>query len=210
MIRSSIFAQALSAGTVVLAVACGGKILDDGAVTSEPGPSAPGAPSGNSPGGPTASAAPSPGSPTGPSGPVVTGPAPTKTAPIACGSTSCDGATQDCCITVGGGGGGGSSTAGGPGGGAPSSAVCTPKGKCDGDIALSCSSTASCASGQVCCANLNADAPTAVCQASCGGGGGGGGGGGVQQLCASDKDCPMGRRCQDTEAGFKFCRRSGP
>ena len=218
MTRSSMLAQALSigtiAGSITLMAACGGKILDDGSVTATTGPG--GSPTGTVNGGPGATSGSAPGTPSGsPSGGPTTGPTPPKsTAPIACGGASCDGATQECCITVGGGPGGGGSTssAGGPPTD-PTSATCTPKGKCGGDIALSCSSAASCTGGQVCCANLNADAPTAKCQPACGAGGGTGGGGGGQggtaQLCASDKECPKGRTCQDSQAGFKFCRRPG-
>jgi hypothetical protein len=206
MIRSPNLAHALFMSTLVVGLTtlgCGGKILDDGSLPGGSSGSTAGAPT-SSQGGPSGTATPPATSPGGPGGPGV-GPTPPKTTAIVCGGSSCDAATQECCITVGGGGGGGSSsTAGGPGGDPPSTAMCTPIGKCGGDIALSCSSTASCASGQTCCADLNTDAPTAVCQASCGGGGGGN-----VQLCASDKECPTGRICQDTRAGFKFCRRPG-
>jgi hypothetical protein len=204
MTRSSTLAISLGTlGTLALVAACGGKILDDGSVTAISG--GPGtSPTGSAGGGPGATTGNAPSSPTGgPSSGPGTGPTPTpSTKPIACGGGSCDGATQECCITVGGGPGGGGSTssAGGPPSD-PTMATCTPKGKCGGDIALSCSSAASCVSGQVCCADLSADAPAATCQPSCARG--------DAQLCVSDKDCPMGRTCQDTQVGFKFCRRGG-
>ena len=205
MTRSSMLA--LSLGTIALVAACGGKILDDGSVTSiagGPGTSPTGSAGSGGPGATTGSVPSSPsGGPT--SGPG-TGPAPTATTkPITCGAIACDGATQECCITVGGGpgggGGGGSTTSAGGPPSDPTTATCTPKGKCGGDIALSCSSAASCAGGEVCCADLNADAPAATCQPKCPRGN--------SQLCTSDKDCTKGRTCQDTQAGFSFCRRPG-
>jgi hypothetical protein len=203
MTRSSMLAVSL--GTIALVAACGGKILDDGSVTAiAGGPGAsPTASAGSAPGATTGSAPASPGG--GPSSGPGASPGATTTKPITCGAVSCDGATQECCITVGGGpggpgGGGSTSSAGGPPSD-PTVATCTPKGKCGGDIALSCSSAASCVSGQVCCVDLSADAPAAMCQASCPRGN--------AQLCTSDKDCTRGRTCQDTQAGFSFCRRPG-
>ncbi|MEO6420110.1 MAG: hypothetical protein ABIP39_11910, partial [Polyangiaceae bacterium] len=134
-----------------------------------------------------------------PGGPAVILDASTPPTPmtgITCGMTSCDSATQECCLTVMGGGG---PMAGG---------TCTAKGACMGGLALTCSSSASCAMGDVCCVNFTQTGGTATCQPSCMGGGGGGGGGGGIQLCATDAECPMGEACSMGPGGFKACRRT--
>ena len=197
----SILALAFVAG-------CGGKVLieetsDGGAVLpgASEGPDGGGGTVGS--GGGTALDAGASGDPT-PSSGVADG-------AIACGTTPCNVATQDCCVAIAGGGGG------------ADSGVCSPKGQCKG-VALSCASAANCAGGLLCCASFGAGAGAATCQPTCGGSGGPGGGGpggggpggggpggggpggGSVQLCASDKECRNGQACLPTPFGFKICR----
>jgi hypothetical protein len=201
MTRSRTFAQVFSIGAMVFVVGCGGKI-DESAISGGPGAGTPPA------GGGTSASSPAPGS-SSTGGSSGTGPSPTPTpnphpppvpTPIACGASTCDAASQQCCVMGGG-------LGGGPGG--PPSGMCVPTGKCAGDVTLSCSSAVSCTMGNVCCINLNADMPTSMCQASCGGGGGGGGNGGRVQLCESDKECTNGRSCREIPDGVKICMRGG-
>ncbi|GAC1539762.1 MAG: hypothetical protein NVS3B10_04490 [Polyangiales bacterium] len=96
---------------------------------------------------------------------------------ITCGGgVSCDPATQDCCASPGGGG-----------------LACVAKGTCGG-IPITCSSAASCPSGDVCCFNFGGGGAT--CAPSCGG----------IQLCAVDAECRPPLRCQPLIAGFRVCR----
>ena len=123
---------------------------------------------------------------------LIDPPADAALARIACGTSSCDPTSQECCLTGGG---------GGPGGG---SAACTAKGACraSGGVALPCTGAANCPAGQVCCVSGGGPgaSPTAQCTATCTGRG-------SQTLCASDAECPSGNRCQSTPLGFGFCRR---
>lgn len=102
--------------------------------------------------------------------------------PIACGMTSCDPASQECCIRRA------------PGG---TSQSCVPRGSCERGVALSCSAS-SCASGQVCCLRVRMDGAAATCTPMCSGRG-------AFRLCTSDAECPMGQRCRATELGVRAC-----
>jgi hypothetical protein len=100
---------------------------------------------------------------------------------IHCGPTGvdCDPATQECCAMFGG------------------SFSCVAKGTCGG-FPLSCSSAASCPTGDVCCLEF-----------------GGGGTGSASctpgfcpgiQLCATSAECPTGTRCRRLFGGYRSCR----
>ena len=86
----------------------------------------------------------------------------------ACGTTTCDAATQDCCIS------------------GSWQGTCAAKGSCTSG-ALSCSSSASCSGGQICCATVATDGrPTAACAAApCP----------SFQLCARPAECTGGQPC---------------
>jgi hypothetical protein len=117
--------------------------------------------------------------------------------PIACGKVpTCDSKTQDCCLD------------------AP--AVCAAKGTCTGSV-LSCSDTASCTTGSVCCAavvkdDAGADAGdgggagstiNAACASSCTKG--------ELQLCATTADCVVpGDVCRKGAGGLLGCRKPAP
>jgi hypothetical protein len=112
--------------------------------------------------------------------------------PIACGKVlTCDSKTQDCCLD------------------AP--AVCAAKGTCTGG-SLSCSDTASCASGVCCVMTVRADAGaadggdgggatvSATCEAACKKG--------ELQLCATTADCKVaGDECRRGPGGLLGCRK---
>jgi hypothetical protein len=104
--------------------------------------------------------------------------------PITCGTTTCDSATQVCCITFA---------------GMMASETCTAPTACMG-VSLACSSALDCPMGEVCCANITMMTQDSQCQAKCMGG--------FQnpQLCASSSECPMGQTCQNTPFGYKICR----
>ncbi len=108
--------------------------------------------------------------------------------PITCGTTTCDSATQECCLSSS--------------GAAPK---CTPKGTCTGGAALSCSSAASCAPGQQCCLTQPTPSapPSSTCKSACSGGGPGG----EIPLCTSDAECPAGTRCRRLGGGIRGCIR---
>jgi hypothetical protein len=103
---------------------------------------------------------------------------------IPCGKSTCSPGTQECCV-------------------AQTAGTCTPRGECDGGIAVTCSSPKSCSTaGDVCCASF----------------GGGGTTGGISvtctsatdchgfQLCQSDMDCPDGESCDPGLDGLDVCR----
>jgi hypothetical protein len=102
--------------------------------------------------------------------------------PVACGGSTCDARTQDCCLTLGGG-------------------RCVPNGACVGPLSLSCESAKNCEGGDVCCIEVGGGSLTAACRPSCGGGRGP-----HVQVCRSDAECTHGTRCQRTPLGFGFCR----
>ena len=202
----------VSAVALVVAsvVACGGKTaLDD----LSAGTAGTGTGSGAGGGGATGSGGVTGGSGSGStgtsgsvSGPPSAGPAPASAA-ITCGKTSCNLATQDCCIQD-----------------ASGVASCTTKGQCQG-VALSCTSSANCVNGEVCCVQLDQGSQAASCQTSCDSGPGGGPGdpggdpgdpgdpgggpgdgpGGAFRLCASTAECAKGETCQRTPLGFGVC-----
>lgn len=196
----------LASGLVaVLVAACGGKVLDSSTLGGGAGDNAGG-------GGAGAGADPTTGTTGGTGTTTGSAPAPTPSGPsgtVACGSSACNVATEQCCVTFGG---------GGPGSGPGADGACVPVGKCNGDIALSCASGKNCPGGQVCCADLNGDVASATCQTTCVGGFGPGAppppgpaGDGSVQLCASDSECPKGMTCRQTPLGFGVCqpRRGG-
>jgi hypothetical protein len=90
-----------------------------------------------------------------------------------CGSSWCDAHTQDCCFH------------------ADWSEFCGQKG--GSGCTVSCSSPASCPSGQVCCATqAQSGTVTATCSSTpCAGSGPVG----SYQLCATQADCPGGQPC---------------
>jgi hypothetical protein len=105
---------------------------------------------------------------------------------IQCGqATTCDPATQECCVSFGGGGD-----------------QCIAKGgNCQG-VALSCTSASSCPSGDVCCASLQGrlrDGGTLAtsCDPQCTQG--------EVQLCATTAECPQGDDCRRGFGGIRFC-----
>src|SRR5206468_2565538 len=111
-------------------------------------------------------------------------------APITCGSTSCNSAKEECCVSYGGGG---------------LSSKCVSKGSCSRNVSLACSDGKACASGQVCCLTVDMSGGEAVCAKSCGGGGG------SYVLCSSDADCTVkGETCRTTMLpGLKVCAGAG-
>lgn len=184
----------MSAALLVVVSACGGKVLDQstpGVSTTDTSPNEPtggGSGSGSASGGGSGS-----GSASGSTG--TTSPSTGPSGPIACGSSTCDAATQQCCLTFDSQGG--------------ASGSCTSSGKCDGDLALSCASGKNCPSGQVCCADLADDnTATATCKATCGDTSRNGD---SAQLCTADSECPKGQRCEKVPGGLGICndRRGG-
>lgn len=105
---------------------------------------------------------------------------------IACGTDLCDAETMDCCV------------------GANSSA-CVVKGSCEG-VTFSCSSSASCAEGQVCCAHvdLGEQRLESTCRESCGGSDGP-----TIQFCVSDSECRNGEVCAESYGLQGVCRGNG-
>ena len=116
--------------------------------------------------------------------PVDAGPPSTS---IACGTTTCDSTTQDCCVSFQRGAG----------------TSCVAHGTCSG-IPLTCTGSANCSGGDVCCASLGGGG--ASCQPTCAGTGGFGG---SFQLCNSDSDCPSGDHCRMSPFGVGICRAPG-
>lgn len=103
--------------------------------------------------------------------------APTMTTSMKCGLTTCDSASQECCITAGIG-------------------VCTTKGGTCAGARYSCTSKSNCAAGEVCCVS-GAGTGGASCTASCPS---------DSTTCASNADCSGKlKRCVDVGSGIKFC-----
>ena len=101
------------------------------------------------------------------------------TGTIKCGTETCNGATQECCVGF-------------------SGSKCVAKGGCGGGSTFTCSDTASCPSGQVCCAErTSSGGGGASCKTTCSMG---------VVLCSKDSECKMGERCVAGLGGFKFCR----
>lgn len=117
----------------------------------------------------------------------------TKGSSIACGMTTCNSATDECCVSASGMG---------------VSSSCTKKGACKGAVTLACSDAKACAAGQVCCLTLDMTGGESTCAKSCGGGGPGGGGSAI--LCSADSECPMGQTCRMSRIpGVKICAPPG-
>jgi hypothetical protein len=104
---------------------------------------------------------------------------------------TCNGGTQECCITLGGRGG-----AAGP--------TCAAIGQCAGGLPVGCASDANCPAGQTCCLSLAGAG--ASCSATCVGRGGGGA---AAQLCATNAECPAGDTCQAALFGLRVCLPAG-
>ena len=100
---------------------------------------------------------------------------------VACGQSSCNPSTEQCCI-------------------GQSGASCIGKSDTCQGASLSCTTTAQCTGGNVCCASFSGATLTAVCQASCPSGGLTG----PYQLCATDGECPSGSTCQAL-GGIHYC-----
>ena len=98
--------------------------------------------------------------------PIDAGPPPA----IKCGNTTCNAQSQQCCISQQG-------------------ASCVSTGNCNGGIALSCSSSANCASGEVCCATLGGGTPSAKCASTCGNPPQ------AIQVCAKKSECKPNQNC---------------
>jgi hypothetical protein len=94
---------------------------------------------------------------------------------------TCNGATQECCVGF-------------------SGAKCVAKGGCGGGSTFTCSDSASCPSGQVCCASRTGMSGGASCKPTCDMG---------LVLCATDAECKDGQRCNTGLGGFKYCGRAG-
>ena len=181
----------LSCAVLPCAAGCGGSVVVDG--TGDGGSSTDSTTSSSSPSGGGGGATVTTGGGAGSTGTdTTTGTGTTTTttsAPIACGDTSCDGATQQCCASMNG-------------------AKCiSPGDPCQG-ITLTCSSSANCDPGEICCASFGngPDDAQATCKKECGGPGPGGG----VQLCASDAECKNGGKCEQGPGGFFTCHNGGP
>ncbi len=85
----------------------------------------------------------------------------------ACGQTSCDPATESCCIGQNGG-------------------TCVAKNATCQGIAVACQSGKDCSGGQVCCATVSGVSCQTTCDPSSG-----------RQLCASDAECTAPDTCQN-------------
>ncbi len=106
--------------------------------------------------------------------PFDAGPPPT----FNCGNQSCNTGTQVCCVKQ-------------------QSVSCVPQGTCIGGVPLSCTGSASCSKGQVCCAGQGG----ATCQSSCPNPPQG------IQLCNSKADCKPNQNCISIPQGqgLKVC-----
>ncbi len=121
--------------------------------------------------------------------PVYRNPDGSPNTQIRCGSSVCDSTIQDCCV------GNDDTMARLP------TFTCAPKGTCGDNYGffMSCSSTANCPIGDVCCGTWPADPATTVhvdCRASCDGPA-------DEQFCAVDSECAPGQTC--TQALFDSC-----
>ncbi|MGZ5967084.1 MAG: hypothetical protein ACXWP4_05410 [Polyangiales bacterium] len=203
--------RSLSLLFVLLAVGCGSRTLDDLAFADGDGGTDTGASASDTGGGAADGSTIEPGSDSGTIEPGsdggttieggttveagVTDTGTTTGAPIKCGTTSCNSATEECCVT---------------GSMSGVSSTCEKKGSCMGDLTLSCSDGTACAKGLVCCLTVDMSGGTSTCAKSCMSAGGPGGGSFV--LCSSDAECPMGQTCRNSRVpGIKICQPStGP
>ncbi len=101
--------------------------------------------------------------------------------PIPCGmGASCDPSTQVCCATQ-------------------QAVSCTAKGQCMG-ASFSCTSSANCSNGDVCCGSFQMQSIKATCMAQCGNQ--------QPQLCLTDNECKQpGYKCRVIPQlqGLKLC-----
>jgi hypothetical protein len=99
---------------------------------------------------------------------------------LTCNGTSCDPATQDCCLSRQG-------------------LTCADKGSCPG-ASLSCTSAVACTTGQICCATIASGTLQSGCATSCDEDGGM-----SIQLCATDAECVNGQSCVPGPLGGGTC-----
>lgn len=112
--------------------------------------------------------------------PIDAGPPPPP--PLNCGNSTCNVQSQQCCITQQG-------------------SSCVSIGNCNGGIALSCTGSASCGKGQVCCATLGGGGANAKCAPSCGNPPQ------AIQICNAKSDCKPNQNCISVPQvqGLKVC-----
>lgn len=123
-----------------------------------------------------------PGDSIAPPGDTSTPPTDGGSGKIACGmTTTCDAATQECCITMAG-------------------AKCITKGTMCGGATLACTDSTSCPTGDVCCGTFGGGSAGANCVAAgmCMG----------RILCSTSAECPAGETCQNSFGGVKTCRKT--
>lgn len=111
---------------------------------------------------------------------------------IVCGGDVCDLTSEECCVPFG------------------AEGSCVPAGTCENAASFSCSSSAQCDEGEVCCFSGGGGPgtdPSAECAPQCGGGGPNGGG---LQLCETEAECEDGEPCEEAPFGFKVCGGFGP
>jgi len=152
-----------------------GADVKDGGKTGDGGTVDPGTDGGKTDGGKTDSGTDEDsGGPT-PLGPctAISGGLPCDTGKIYCGATTCDQATQECCVDV---------TTG--------AATCTNIGSCS-NAPMACDEARDCAAGEVCCFSASGTTPTgAQCTpGSCSGLGE------FAQSCRSDDECSISGEC---------------
>jgi hypothetical protein len=112
--------------------------------------------------------------------PIDAGPPPITT--INCGNTTCNSQSQQCCITQQG-------------------SSCVAPGKCNNGIALSCTGSANCSNGQLCCATLGGGAASAKCASTCGNPPQ------AIQICQKKSECKPNQNCIAVPQvqGLKVC-----
>lgn len=111
---------------------------------------------------------------------------------IVCGGDVCDLASEECCVPFG------------------AEGTCVATGTCENAATFTCSSSAQCEEGEVCCFSGGGGPgtdPSAECAPQCGGGGPMGGG---LQLCETAAECEDGEPCEEAPFGFKVCGGFGP
>ena len=103
---------------------------------------------------------------------------------VACGTTTCDPMTQDCCIT--------------PNPGMDPTFTCQDIGTlCAGSL-VQCDGPEDCAMDEICCARTSPATFEATCGAACNGGN-------ANVVCHIDTDCEAGEVCCPDPMGFSAC-----